>query len=127
MRCRDQWIRDMSFTGRLGSGRPQQTSRREDHQIVSTSNCFINRHPSTAEWNHVIFSEESRINLSRDDNHVHEWRPRDECFNPVFALQHQTAPTAGVRVLGAITYNTRLPLVFIRGTITTQQYVHDIL
>ncbi|GFX14370.1 transposable element Tcb2 transposase [Trichonephila clavipes] len=33
-RCWDQWIREMSFTRRLGSGRPQQTRRREDRHIV---------------------------------------------------------------------------------------------
>ncbi|GFY08718.1 transposable element Tcb2 transposase [Trichonephila clavipes] len=30
----DQYIREMSFTRRPGSGRPRQTSRREDHHIV---------------------------------------------------------------------------------------------
>ncbi|GFW63865.1 transposable element Tcb2 transposase [Trichonephila clavipes] len=33
-RCWDQWIREMSFTRRPGSGRSRQTSRREDHHIV---------------------------------------------------------------------------------------------
>ncbi|GFW13574.1 HTH_Tnp_Tc3_2 domain-containing protein [Trichonephila clavipes] len=33
-RCWNQWIRDMTFTRRPGSGRPRQTSRREDHHIV---------------------------------------------------------------------------------------------
>ncbi|GFW29599.1 transposable element Tcb2 transposase [Trichonephila clavipes] len=33
-RCWDQWIREMSFTRSPGSGRPQQTSRREDRHIV---------------------------------------------------------------------------------------------
>ncbi|GFT37585.1 uncharacterized protein TNCV_546171 [Trichonephila clavipes] len=33
-RCWDQWIREMSFTRRSDSGRPRQTSRREDHHIV---------------------------------------------------------------------------------------------
>ncbi|GFY29220.1 transposable element Tcb2 transposase [Trichonephila clavipes] len=30
----DQWIREMSFTRRQGSGRSRQTSRREDRRIV---------------------------------------------------------------------------------------------
>ncbi|GFW74246.1 uncharacterized protein TNCV_2524501 [Trichonephila clavipes] len=34
---------------------------------------------------------------------------------------------AGVMVWGVIAYNTRSPLVLIRGTMTTQRYVHDIL
>ncbi|GFT42425.1 uncharacterized protein TNCV_1787011 [Trichonephila clavipes] len=33
-RCWDQWIREMSFIRRPGSGRPRQTSRRDDRYIV---------------------------------------------------------------------------------------------
>ncbi|GFV53826.1 transposable element Tcb2 transposase [Trichonephila clavipes] len=33
-RCWDQWIREKSFTRSPGSGRPRQTSRREDRHIV---------------------------------------------------------------------------------------------
>ncbi|GFW90017.1 transposable element Tcb2 transposase [Trichonephila clavipes] len=36
-RCWDQWIREMSFKRRPGSGRPRQTSRREDRHIVRNS------------------------------------------------------------------------------------------
>ncbi|GFU70884.1 uncharacterized protein TNCV_2206011 [Trichonephila clavipes] len=32
--CSDQWIRKMSFTRISGSGRPRQTSRRENRHIV---------------------------------------------------------------------------------------------
>ncbi|GFV08387.1 transposable element Tcb1 transposase [Trichonephila clavipes] len=52
---------------------------------------------------------------------------RGECFNPAFALQRHTAPTAGVMVWGATAYNTRSPLVLVRGTMTAQRCVHDIL
>ncbi|GFT13333.1 transposable element Tcb2 transposase [Trichonephila clavipes] len=55
------------------------------------------------------------------------WRPCGEHLNPAFALRQHTTPTAGVMILGAIAYNTRSPLVFIRGTMTTQRYIHDIL
>ncbi|GFY19511.1 transposable element Tcb2 transposase [Trichonephila clavipes] len=54
-------------------------------------------------------------------------RPRGERLNPAFALQRRIAPTAGVVVWGAIAYNTRSPLVLIRGTMIAQRYVHDIL
>ncbi|GFV14324.1 HTH_Tnp_Tc3_2 domain-containing protein [Trichonephila clavipes] len=33
-RCWDQWIQEMPFTRRPGSGHPRQTSRREDHYIL---------------------------------------------------------------------------------------------
>ncbi|GFU92906.1 transposable element Tcb2 transposase [Trichonephila clavipes] len=184
-RCWDQWIREMSFTRRPGSGYPRQISRREDCPIVRNvrvqptassaaiqaqvapslgapvssrtirrrladghlgSWCplrvlpltFTHRHLrlewcrsrgkwTAAEWNQVVFSDESRCNLSSDDNRVRVWRPRGERLNPAFALQRLTTPTAGVMVWGAIVYNTRSPLVLIRGTTTAQMYVHDIL
>ncbi|GFX96908.1 transposable element Tcb2 transposase [Trichonephila clavipes] len=55
------------------------------------------------------------------------WRPRGERLNPSFVLQQHTAQTAGVLVWGAIPYNTLSPLVLIRGTMTAQRYVQDIL
>ncbi|GFV77155.1 uncharacterized protein TNCV_1771671 [Trichonephila clavipes] len=53
--------------------------------------------------------------------------PRSEHLNSAFALQRHSAPTAGVMVWGVIVYNTRSPLVFIRGRMLAQRYVHDIL
>ncbi|GFX97624.1 transposable element Tcb2 transposase [Trichonephila clavipes] len=75
----------------------------------------------------VVFSDESRFNLSIDGNRVCVWRPRGERIIPAFASQRDTPPTAGVMVWGAIAYNTRSPIVLIRGTMTAQWYVHDIL
>ncbi|GFX33147.1 transposable element Tcb2 transposase [Trichonephila clavipes] len=42
----------------------------------------------------IVFRDESRFNLSSDDNRVCVWRPRGEGLNPAFALQRHTAPTA---------------------------------
>ncbi|GFX67924.1 transposable element Tcb2 transposase [Trichonephila clavipes] len=149
-RCWDQWIREMSFTRRPGSGRPRQTSRRETttsrlaeghlglrrllrvlpltptHRRLRLEWYRVRGNWIAAKWNQVIFSDESRFNLSSDDNRVCVWRPRGERLNPAFALQRYTAPTAGVIVWGVIAYNTRSTLVLIRGTMTAQGYVHDI-
>ncbi|GFT38154.1 transposable element Tcb2 transposase [Trichonephila clavipes] len=164
-KCWDQWIREMLFTPRPGSGRPRLISRREDHHIVRNarvqptassaaiqaqvapslrapaSSRFIRRHvaeghlgsrcPSrvlpltpthrrlrlewcrargnwtAAEWNQVVFSDESRFSLSNDDNRIRVWRPHGERLNPAFVLQRHTTPIAGMMVWGAIAYNTR--------------------
>ncbi|GFU76577.1 transposable element Tcb2 transposase [Trichonephila clavipes] len=53
------------------------------------------RHPLT-EWNQVVFSDESRFNLSSDDNCVRVWRPRREHLNPAFSLPRRTTPRAVV-------------------------------
>ncbi|GFW34757.1 transposable element Tcb2 transposase [Trichonephila clavipes] len=100
-----------------------------DRAVVKKTVLFGARargHWTAVEWNQVVFSDKFRFNLSCDDNRVRVWRPRGERPNPAFALQRHTAPTAGVKVSGAIAYNTRSPLVLIRGTMTAQQYTHDI-
>ncbi|GFV97682.1 transposable element Tcb2 transposase [Trichonephila clavipes] len=53
---------------------------------------------TTAQWNQIVFSDESRFNLSSNYNRVYVWRLRCERLNPVFALQRHTAPTADVMV-----------------------------
>ncbi|GFT79186.1 transposable element Tcb2 transposase [Trichonephila clavipes] len=41
---------------------------------------------TAVEWNQVVFINESRFNLSSDENRVHLLRPRDEGLNPAFTL-----------------------------------------
>ncbi|GFT43571.1 transposable element Tcb2 transposase [Trichonephila clavipes] len=79
------------------------------------------------EWNQIVFSGESRFNISSDAIRVRLWRPCGERLNPVFVLQRHTSPTSGLMVWGIIAYNKRLRLVLICGTIAAQRYVHDIL
>ncbi|GFX74103.1 uncharacterized protein TNCV_490671 [Trichonephila clavipes] len=45
-RCWDQWIREMSFTRKPGSGRRRQTSHREDSHIVRNARQLLHRPPS---------------------------------------------------------------------------------
>ncbi|GFT97950.1 transposable element Tcb1 transposase [Trichonephila clavipes] len=97
------------------------------HRLLRLVWCRARGNWTTAEWNQVVFRDESRFNLSSEDNRIRKWRHRGERLNPAFALQRHTAPTAGVMVWGAIEYNTQSPLVLIRGTMTAQGYVHNIL
>ncbi|GFT02148.1 transposable element Tcb2 transposase [Trichonephila clavipes] len=97
------------------------------HRRLHLEWCRARGNCTAAEWNQVVFSDESRFNLSSDDNRVRVWRPRGDRLNPAFALQRHTDPIASVMVWGVIAYNTLSPLVLIRGTVTTQLYVHDIL
>ncbi|GFW53250.1 transposable element Tcb2 transposase [Trichonephila clavipes] len=97
------------------------------HRRLHLEWCHARGNRTAAKWNQVIFSDKSRFNLSCDANRVRVWRPLGECLNPAFVLQRHTTHTAGVMVRGAIAYNTRSPLVLIRGTMTVQRYVHDIL
>ncbi|GFX58948.1 transposable element Tcb2 transposase [Trichonephila clavipes] len=149
-RCWDQWIREMSFTRKPGSGRTRQISR-EDRYIVRNaheqptassaaiqaqvapllgapvSSRTIRRHLSEGHlgsrrplrvlpltpthrhlhlewcrargnWTAAEWRDDSIFNLSSDDNRIRVWRPLGKRLNPVFALQRQTVPTAGVMV-----------------------------
>ncbi|GFW87629.1 transposable element Tcb2 transposase [Trichonephila clavipes] len=150
-RCWGQWIREMSFTRRPGSGRPRQTNRREDSYIVrnarvqptASSVATQRKHlhwgplfllePYEGAWLKDVWDHdtnyvgESRFNLSSYDDRVFVWRPRVERINPAFALQRHTTPTAGVIVWGVIVHNTRLTLVLIRGIMTSQRLSQDCL
>ncbi|GFT11052.1 transposable element Tcb2 transposase [Trichonephila clavipes] len=96
------------------------------HRSLRLERCCARGNWIVVEWNWVIFIDEYRFNLSCDDNRVRVWKSRER-LNPAFALQLHTAPTAGVMVWCAITYNTWSSLVFIRVTMTAQRYVHGIL
>ncbi|GFV20856.1 transposable element Tcb1 transposase [Trichonephila clavipes] len=83
-------------------------------------------------WNitvtqNVVFSDESRFVLGIDDNHVRVWRRPGERYNSLHTVLRHTAPTAGVMVWGAIAYDSRSALIVMRGTLTGQRYVDDIL
>ncbi|GFW61467.1 transposable element Tcb2 transposase [Trichonephila clavipes] len=45
------------------------------HRRLRLEWCHARRNWTTAEWNQVVFSDESRVNLSSDDNRVLVWRP----------------------------------------------------
>ncbi|GFU00182.1 transposable element Tcb2 transposase [Trichonephila clavipes] len=124
-----QTIRRHLAKGHLGSRRPLRVLPfTPTHRRLRLKWCPARGNWTNTEWNQVIFSDESRFDLSSDDNHdVRVWRPRGEHLNPAFALQRHTTPTAGVMEWGAIAYNIQSPLVLIHATMTAQRYVHDIL
>ncbi|GFT25824.1 transposable element Tcb2 transposase [Trichonephila clavipes] len=112
----------------LGSRRPlRELPLTPTHRRLRLDWCHTRGNWTATECNQVLFSDESKFNLSSNDYRVRVWRPRGERLNPGFALQRHTAPTAGVMVWGVIAKNTLSPLVLICSTMTAQQYVHKIL
>ncbi|GFY19028.1 transposable element Tcb1 transposase [Trichonephila clavipes] len=97
------------------------------HRRLRLKWCRARGNWTAAEWNQVVFIDESRFNVSSDINRSRVWRPRGERLNPAFALQRHTILTSGVMVWAAFAYNTRSPLVLIVFTMTARWYVHDIL
>ncbi|GFT55555.1 transposable element Tcb2 transposase [Trichonephila clavipes] len=73
-----------------------------------------------------LFSDESRFVLETD-NHVRVWRRPGERYNSPHTVLRHTTRTAGVMIWGAIAYDSRCTLIVMRGTLTGQGYVEDIL
>ncbi|GFV44181.1 transposable element Tcb2 transposase [Trichonephila clavipes] len=77
------------------------------HRLLRLEWCHARGNWTAVERSQIVFSDESRFNLSSDDNRVRVWRPRGECLNLAFALQKHIAPTVDVMAWVAIAYNTR--------------------
>ncbi|GFV66149.1 transposable element Tcb2 transposase [Trichonephila clavipes] len=100
-------IRRRLAEGHLGSRRPLRVlTLKPTHRCLRLEWCLARGNWTAAEWNQVVFSDESRFNLRSDGNRVRVWKPRRERLNPAFALQRQTAPSAGVMVRGTIANKT---------------------
>ncbi|GFV20316.1 transposable element Tcb2 transposase [Trichonephila clavipes] len=82
---------------------------------------------NVTDWQKVVFSDESRFVWGTDDNRILVWRRPGEQYNSHHTVLRHTARTAGVMVWGAIAYDNRSTLIVMRGTLTGQRYVDDIL
>ncbi|GFU54309.1 transposable element Tcb2 transposase [Trichonephila clavipes] len=81
-------------------------------------------------WQKFVFSDESRFVLETDDNRVRVWRRPGERYNPPSHTHCSTShcPHSWCNGLGeAIAYDSRSTLIVMRGTLTGQRYVDDIL
>ncbi|GFT62532.1 transposable element Tcb2 transposase [Trichonephila clavipes] len=76
----------------------------------------------------VVFSDESRFVLGTDDNRVRVWRCPGEWYNsppPYCSTSH--CLHSWCNGLGGIAYDSQSTLIVMRGTLTGQRYVDDIL
>ncbi|CAH1996830.1 unnamed protein product [Acanthoscelides obtectus] len=78
-------------------------------------------------WNSIVFSDESRLCLGMHDGRARVRRRRGERRNPQFFVERHVHHTVGVMVWGAIGYGSRSPLIFIRGNMNAQRYIHEVL
>ncbi|GFU45904.1 transposable element Tcb2 transposase [Trichonephila clavipes] len=82
---------------------------------------------NVTDWQNVVFSDESRFVLGADDNRVRVWRHPGERYNSTHTVLRHTERTAGVMVWRAMAYDSRFTLFVMRGTLSGQRYVDEIL
>ncbi|GFW44853.1 transposable element Tcb1 transposase [Trichonephila clavipes] len=81
----------------------------------------------TAEWNQVVFTDESRICLQHHDGQIRVGRHRGERILNSCVMHRHTAPPPSIMVWGGIGYHSRTPLVRIAGTLNSQRYISEVL
>ncbi|GFS58208.1 transposable element Tc1 transposase [Trichonephila clavipes] len=64
-----------------------------------------------AEWNEVVFTDESRICLQHQDGRIRVWRHRGERMLNSCVMHRHTGRAPGIMVWGGIRYYSRTPLV----------------
>ncbi|GFX27950.1 transposable element Tcb1 transposase [Trichonephila clavipes] len=80
-----------------------------------------------AEWNEVVFTDESRICLQHHDGRIRVWRRRGERMLNSCVFHHHTGPASGIMVWGGIGCHSCTPLVRIAGTLNNQRYIFQVL
>ncbi|CAH1990109.1 unnamed protein product [Acanthoscelides obtectus] len=86
--------------------------------MVKTISVVIDTHKVNAGWcrQRSLWDQEWNIR-----------RRRGERRNPQFFVERHVHHTVGVMVWGAIAYGFRSPLIFIRGNMNAQRYIHEVL
>ncbi|GFV79434.1 transposable element Tcb1 transposase [Trichonephila clavipes] len=96
-----------------------QNNRRLCHQWYDERRMWV------AEWNEVVFTDESRICLQHHDGQIRVWRHRGERMLNSCVMHHHTGPAPNIMVWGGIGYHSRTPLVRIAGTLSSQCYIFE--
>ncbi|GFU99164.1 transposable element Tcb2 transposase [Trichonephila clavipes] len=60
------------------------------HRRLCLECCRARENRTAAEWNQVVFSDESRFNLSSDDNRIRVWRPHGDRLSILSFLYSDT-------------------------------------
>ncbi|GFT39931.1 transposable element Tcb1 transposase [Trichonephila clavipes] len=76
-----------------------------------------------AEWNEVVFTDESRICLQHYDGRRH----RGERMLNSCVMRRHTGPAPGIMVWVGIVYHSHTLLVRIFGTLNSQRYISQVL
>ncbi|GFY05739.1 transposable element Tcb1 transposase [Trichonephila clavipes] len=81
----------------------------------------------SAEWNEVVFTDESRICLQHPNGRFRVWRHRGERILNSCIMHNPTGPAPDIMVWGGIGYHSRSLLIRTAGTLNSQCYISEVL
>ncbi|GFW87590.1 transposable element Tcb1 transposase [Trichonephila clavipes] len=79
-----------------------------------------------AEWNEVVFTDESRNCLQHHDGRIRVWRHRAERMLNNCVMNRHSGPAPDVMIWSGIGYHSRTPLVRIAGNLNSQRYISEV-
>ncbi|GFW48255.1 transposable element Tc3 transposase [Trichonephila clavipes] len=97
-----------------------QNHRRLRHQWCDERRMWA------AEWNEVVFTDESRICLQHHDGRIRVWRHRGERMLNSCVTHRHTNTAPGIMVWDGIGYHSRTPLERIASTLNSQRYISEV-
>ncbi|GFW55076.1 transposable element Tcb1 transposase [Trichonephila clavipes] len=98
-----------------------------EHRRLRLQWCQARSMWGVTDWQNVVLSDEFRFVLGTDDNRVRVWRHPSERYNSAPHCSTSHCPHSWRNGLGVIAYDSRSTLIVMRGTLTGQRYVNDIL
>ncbi|GFV29272.1 transposable element Tcb1 transposase [Trichonephila clavipes] len=98
-----------------------QSHRRLRHQWCDERRRWV------AEWNEVVFTDDSHSCLQRHDGRIRVRRNRGERMLNSCVMHCHTGPAPGIMVWGGIGNHSCTPLVRIAGTLNSQRYISEVL
>ena len=79
------------------------------------------------QWARVLFSDESRFNLSHHDGRIRVFRRRGERFADNFLIERDQFRSRSVMVWGGIMGRRKTNLIVVQGNLSAQGYINQIL
>ncbi|GFX57955.1 transposable element Tcb1 transposase [Trichonephila clavipes] len=98
----------------------------QNHRRLDRQWCY-ERRTWAAEWNEVVFTDESRICLQHHDGRIRVWRHRGDRMLNSCVMHRHNGPAPGIMVWDGIGYHSRSPLLRITGTLNSQRYISEVL
>ncbi|GFV48383.1 transposable element Tcb1 transposase [Trichonephila clavipes] len=112
-------------TDRRGRSHPHLSAPLHNHRRLRRQ-WWKERMMWAAEWNEVVFTDESHICLQHHDVRIRVWRHHGGMMLKSCVMHRHTGPEPGIMVWGGIEYYSRTPLVGIGGTLNSQRYISEI-
>ena len=127
-RISDMTVRNRLHAARLRARRPYVgvplTAR---HRQARVQWARAHRRWVCRQWQEVLFTDESRFNVSFSDGRVRVWRRKGERLDAANVIERDRYGGGSVMVWGGMCQEGTTDLVTVAGTLTSQRYCDEII